>query len=149
MNNDLKPLVTINVNGMLDNKKRDLVFNWLAAKRINLICLQETHCVNNDMDPWKLEWNKHGGGHSNLNCGSNESRGIAMLPSKIYSNDTIGRVKCEIKTETALFLYFQYLRPDQNIFFDSLLNSIGNHNDDSLQHYELFSGDFNCVLDKY
>jgi exonuclease III len=60
MNNDLKPLVTINVNGMLDNKKRDLVFNWLAAKRINLICLQETHCVNNDMDPWKLEWNKHG-----------------------------------------------------------------------------------------
>ena len=49
---------------MRDNKKRDLVFNWLAAKRINLICLQETHCVNNDMDPWKLEWNKHGGGHS-------------------------------------------------------------------------------------
>jgi hypothetical protein len=26
-------LVTINVNGMRDNKKRDLVFNWLVAKK--------------------------------------------------------------------------------------------------------------------
>ena len=79
MNNDLKPLVTINVNGMRDNKKRDLVFNWLVAKQIILICLQETHCVNNDIDRWKLEWNNHGGGHSNLNCGSNESSGVAIF----------------------------------------------------------------------
>ena len=36
----------------------------------------------------------------------------------------------------------------ENKLFDSLLNSIGNHNDDSLQHYEIILGDFHCVLDK-
>ena len=48
-------LVTINVNGMRDNKKRDLVLNWLVAKMLNLICLQETHYVNNTIDRWNLE----------------------------------------------------------------------------------------------
>ena len=104
-------LATINVNGMRDNMKRDLVFNWLVAKNFNFICLQETHCVNNDIDRWKLEWKNHGDGDSNWNCGSNESRGVAILLSKMFSNevkftfsDKIGRVmKCEIKTETALF----------------------------------------------
>ena len=83
------------------------------------------------------------------------------MPSKIFSNevkftfsDKIGRVmKCEIKTETALFHFSNIYAPnitiDREKRFDSLLNSIGNHNDDSLQHYELFLGDFNCVLDKY
>jgi hypothetical protein len=42
------------------NKKRDLVFNWLVGKKFNLICLQETHCVNNDIDRWNSEWkNQH------------------------------------------------------------------------------------------
>jgi hypothetical protein len=26
-------LLTINVNGMRDNKKRDLVFNWLVGRK--------------------------------------------------------------------------------------------------------------------
>jgi len=99
---------------------------------------------------------------SNWNCGSNESRGVAILPSKFFSNevkftfsDKIGRVmKCEIITETALFhisnIYASNIPIDRKKKrFDSLLNSIGNHNDDSLQHYELFLGDFNCVLDRY
>jgi exonuclease III len=34
-------LATINVNGLRDKKKRDLVFNWLVAKTIAVICLQE------------------------------------------------------------------------------------------------------------
>jgi hypothetical protein len=38
--NDLA-LATINVNSLRDKKKRDLVFNWLVAKKIDLICLQE------------------------------------------------------------------------------------------------------------
>jgi len=66
-------LVTINVNGMRDNKKRGLVFNWLVAKKFKLICLQETHGVNKDIDRWKSEWKNHRGGDSNWICGSNES----------------------------------------------------------------------------
>jgi exonuclease III len=39
-------LATINVNGLRDKKKRDLVFNWLVAKIIDVICLQETQTVD-------------------------------------------------------------------------------------------------------
>ena len=38
-------LVTINVNGLRDNRKRELVFNWLVSKKYDCICLQETHCT--------------------------------------------------------------------------------------------------------
>jgi exonuclease III len=42
-------LATINVNGLRDKKKRDLVFNWLVAKQIDVICLQETHSTKDDL----------------------------------------------------------------------------------------------------
>ena len=41
-------VVTINVNGLPDNRKRKLVFYWLVAKnkqQYNCICLLETHCM--------------------------------------------------------------------------------------------------------
>jgi len=40
----------LNVNGLRDNTKRDLVFNWQVSKNYDLIglCIQVTHCVTND-----------------------------------------------------------------------------------------------------
>lgn len=57
------------------------------------------------------------------------------------------------KNGNGYFSYFQYLRPEstdrqKKKLFESLQKSIGNQNDDSLQHYEIILGDFNCVLDK-
>jgi exonuclease III len=49
-------LATINVNGLRDKKKRDLVFNWLVAKKIDVICLQETHSTKDDLIRWQNEW---------------------------------------------------------------------------------------------
>ena len=40
--NDLVPSYN-KYSGLKDKKKRDLVFNWLVAKQIDVICLQETH----------------------------------------------------------------------------------------------------------
>ena len=48
-------LVTINVNGLRDNRKRDLVFNWLVSKKYDCICLQEMHCTGVDINRWKSE----------------------------------------------------------------------------------------------
>jgi exonuclease III len=42
-------LATINVNGLTDKKTRDLVFNWLVAKTIDVISLQETHSTKDDL----------------------------------------------------------------------------------------------------
>jgi hypothetical protein len=58
------------------------------------------------------------------------------------------------KNGNSYFSDCQYLRPEntdrpkKTNLLESLLNSIGNQNDDNLQHYEIILGDFNCVLDK-
>ena len=44
-------LVTINLNRLRDNRKRELVFNWLVLKKYDCICLQETHCTKVDIKP--------------------------------------------------------------------------------------------------
>jgi exonuclease III len=101
-------------------------------KKIKLICLQETHYVNNDIDRWKSEWKNHGGGDSNWNCGSKESRVVAILLSKFVSNevkftfsDNIGRVlKCEVKTETAIFQISNIDAPNISTDRENLLESL-------------------------
>jgi hypothetical protein len=60
-------------------------------------------------------------------------------------------MKCEIINGNGSFSHFQYLRPEytnRNKLLNSLLNSIINCNDDSLQHYEIIVGAFNCGMDK-
>ena len=53
-------LVTVNVNGLRDNRKRELVFNWLVSKKYDCICLQETHCTGVDINRWESEWKTQG-----------------------------------------------------------------------------------------
>jgi hypothetical protein len=37
-------IATININGLRDDKKRRTFIDWLISKKINVICVQETHC---------------------------------------------------------------------------------------------------------
>lgn len=153
-------LVTINVNGLRDNRKRELVFNWLVSKKYDCICLQETHCTGVDINRWESEWKAQGGGTSAWLCGSSESRGVAILLSKHFScdinfnfSDKTGRLlTCEINTENAVFHIFNIYAPnlcsDRKQFFDSFQNISYNHEDDSIYHYNIVLGDFNCILDK-
>ena len=53
-------LVTINVNGLRDYRKRELVFNWLVSKKYDCICLQKTHCKGVDINRWESEWKAQG-----------------------------------------------------------------------------------------
>ena len=80
-------LVTINVNGLRDNRKRELVFNWLVSKKYDCICLQETHCTPVDINRRvninrrESECKAQRGGASVWLCGSSESRGVTILLS--------------------------------------------------------------------
>jgi exonuclease III len=82
-------LETFNVNGLRDNRKRELVFNWLVSKKYDCICLQETHCTGVDINRWKSEWKTQGGGASAWLCGSSESNGVAILLSKRFAFDIL------------------------------------------------------------
>ena len=153
-------LVKINVNGLRDNRKRELVFNWLVSKKYDCICLQETLCTRVVINRWKGEWKPQGGGASAWLCGSSESKGVAILLSKHFAfdinfnfSDKTGRLlTCEINTENVVFHIFNIYAPDlcsdRKQFFDSFQNISYNHEDDSIYHYNIGLGDFNCILDK-
>ena len=48
-------IVTLNVNGIAD-KKRNAVSCWCRKKKIDIACLQETHCSIDTELKWKNEW---------------------------------------------------------------------------------------------
>ena len=75
-------LATINVNGLRDKKKRDLVFNLLVAKKLDIICIKEIHSTKDDLIRWQNEWKNCGGGNSSFNCGTSNSRNVGILLSK-------------------------------------------------------------------
>ena len=45
-------------------------------------------------------------------------------------------------------IYAPNLCSDRKQFFDSFQNISYNHEDDSIYHYNIVLGDFNCILDK-
>ncbi|CAC5383636.1 E3.1.11.2 [Mytilus coruscus] len=154
-------IITLNVNGLRDKKKRNLVFNWLANKRYDLICLQETHCTVNDIMQWQNEWKINGGNKSVWNCGTSDSRGVSILqtkncPGEVMFDNTSSKngriIKCSIKTESAIYhisnIYANNSGIERKQLFESFHNFFGNFTDDSVDHYNILVGDFNCTLDK-
>jgi len=49
-------IVTLNVNGMSDNNKRNAIYHWCRKKKIDIVCLQETHSTDKVELKWKREW---------------------------------------------------------------------------------------------
>ena len=154
-------IATLNVNGLRNNQKRDATFNWLLSKKYDIICLQETHCAQSDIIDWSNKWKEMGGGDSSWDCGSTDSRGVAILLNKSCREDITfvqchlgGRViKCVIKTENAFYhitnVYAHNNSIDKKNFFTSLSNQRDNNIfDDSVEHYYIHLGDFNCAMEK-
>ena len=153
-------IATLNVNGLRNKKKREHTFNWLNSKKYAVICIQETHCSLDDVALWKSEWKTAGGVDSAWNCGTKESRGVAILFGKnfcenvsITNDNPNGRViRCDIKLDNALYHISNVYAPNNGLerkqFFESFHNLMGNFGDDSVDHYNIIVGDFNCALDK-
>ncbi|VDI76277.1 exodeoxyribonuclease III [Mytilus galloprovincialis] len=143
-------IVSLNVNGMVDNKKRNAVFYWCKKKNIDVICLQETHSSSDVETKWKNEWK----GESFWNHGSSNSKGVAILFSEKFKfeitetgRDSIGRtISVHVKTpgNNGIFIYNIYapnLAGDRKSFFEKdILIDNNNRN--------IVLGDFNCALIK-
>ena len=85
-------IASLNVNGMVDDKKRNAIFYWYRKKKIDILCLQETH----SSPETELKWGKEWVGKSFWNHGSSNSRGVAILLSETFQYDVIetGRDNC-------------------------------------------------------
>lgn len=49
-------MISLNINGIHDNMKRKSIFMFCRPKNADLIFLQETHSVDNDIKFWKAQW---------------------------------------------------------------------------------------------
>ena len=68
-------LVSLNVKGISNFKKRRTMFTWCRKRKADIIFLQETHSTTKTDTQWKNEW-----GSQIITChGSSNARGVAIL----------------------------------------------------------------------
>ena len=78
-------IISLNVRGLRNSKKRKTLFHQFKKGRYDIICLQESHLTLKDHEIIKREW----GSHFHLSEGSNNSKGLLTLFNKsIDSKDT-------------------------------------------------------------
>ena len=87
-------IISINVRGLANQLKRRSIFNYYR-QRADVLCLQETHCIDKYERVWINEW----GGKGFFSNGESNSKGVAILVTK---NSGISITKCEADSEGRL-----------------------------------------------
>ena len=75
MSSDEFKLLSLNVRGLSNFKKRPALFAWCRKQKANIIFLQETHSTAKKEKQWKAEW----GTPLELAHESSNARGVAIL----------------------------------------------------------------------
>ena len=65
-------IATINVNGMRDNLKRSIIFDYLTRRKFNIALIQETHSEKEDEYTWRKQWT----GEIHFSHGTRQSKGV-------------------------------------------------------------------------
>ena len=84
---DLK-LISINVRGLNNVKKRKMVFQYLEKANCDIAFLQETYSSSEEVNRWTQEW----GGTGYFVHGSKHSSGVAILLRKNYGAEVINSI---------------------------------------------------------
>ena len=58
-----------------NTKKRSDVFNWVKARRISIVCFQETHSTKDVAVKWEDEW----GSKCSFSQGDSKSAGVSVM----------------------------------------------------------------------
>ena len=146
-------LLSLNVRGISNFKKRKTIFTWCRKQKADFIFLQETHSKIYSEKCWRNEW----GGEIIMAHGSSNSRGVAILIKKdvdctIHSKilDPSGQfviIKIEIEDKMYVLINIYALNRDASIvsFFNNLLATLQKNNVDEEDNI-IMGGDFNCPL---
>ena len=146
-------LVSLNVRGIGNFKKRRTIFTWCRKQKADFIFLQETHSKMDSETCWRNEW----GSDIIMAHGTSNSRGVAILVKKdvdctIHSKvlDPSGQyviIKAEFNDKMYVLINIYAPNKDSNIvsFFNNLLLILRNNNFDEEENI-IMGGDFNCPL---
>ena len=72
---DSLKLVSLNVRGLSNFRKRRAIFTWFRKRKADVIFLQETHSTKSG----ECEWEKDLGSKIIFSHGSTNARGVAVL----------------------------------------------------------------------
>ena len=147
-------LVSLNVKGISNFKKRRTMFTSCRKRKADIIFLQETHSTIKTDTQWKNEW-----GAQIITChGSSNARGVAILIKNGFDCtihqkilDPLGRfiiLKADIKDETYVLVnVYVPNKKDKDLisFFNNLLAMLQRENLNSEDNI-IIGGDFNCPL---
>ena len=141
----------MNVNGLRQADKRAGLVHWLRSlpSVIDIICLQETHCIS------VLEgqsWFRSTGLSCAVSPGSNHSSRVVMLfhPHisllRSWPDQSGRRLLAEFRSSDIVFriysIYAPNRNPDRDCFFEDVVDSVDPTISTSL------CGDFNTVFDR-
>ena len=147
-------LLSLNVRGLNDARKRRKIFTWLHHQSADIIFLQETYSTPEVEIMWKNEW----GGKLIFSHGTRHSRGVAIcFKSKLnFDIKTVktcndGRfIYLDILIDDSPFKLLNLYAPNRAKCQTNFLLQIKNLllKEDCINSNELIiGGDFNCVLD--
>ena len=142
-------IITCNVRGLGDERKRRQMFKYLQEKAINIAFLQETHSSKKVEKRWRSEW----GGNILFDHGDSNARGVCIMFSKNLNLDIdtiesssngrylIVNVKMDEKSIMLCNIYAPNV--DQPHFFTPIINKVKEGD----AEVKIMGGDINQVLD--
>ena len=145
-------IVTVNVRGLKNKKKRHCVFNFVKKGKYDVVALQECHITSEqEATQWELQW----GGKLYYTSGTARSLGQTLLVNKkhmqhselIYQESRILVIK--IKVEDRNIMIMNIYAPNNNVekieFFNHVTEVTQNLTRDNPDL--IIMGDFNSVID--
>ena len=146
-------LLSLNVRGLSNRKKRRVIFTWCRKKRSDMILLQETHSSRDKEQFWKNEW----GGNIVFSHGKSNARGVAILfrndlDYEILNTviDNNGRfILITVKIQDVVYKIGNVYGPNNEgkaIDFYKNISQLLVNEDVNMDDNIMLGGDFNCVL---
>ena len=142
-------VLSANCQGLRDLKKRADVVNYFKDAKANIICLQDTHLMENDSKDFHTIWEDLFYIHGQ----KSNSRGVAILIRKNFdfnvhdvTKDDVGNLLwVQFTTCNMKFNLLNIYGPntDSPEFFTSIEKALSK----STADYNIVCGDFNLVLD--
>ena len=152
-------LISLNVRGLSNFKKRRMIYTWCKKKNTDIIFLQETHSTKEVENQWRNEW----GAEIIMSHGGSNSRGVAVLMKRgveviVHSKimDPQGRfIILKVEFNDNLYVLINVYAPNKDKdsvkFLEALRTTLRTENLDTEENL-IVGGDFNCpinpILDK-
>ena len=146
-------LISLNVRGLSNFKKRRMIYTWCKKKNTDIIFLQETHSTEEVENQWRNEW----GAGIIMSNGSSNSRGVAVLVKKgveviVHSKimDPQGSfIILKVEFNDNLYVLTNVYAPnkgkDSVKFLGALRTTLRAENLDIEEKF-IVGGDFNCPI---